>query len=72
MLVWSLLSTPTVIVHALVDDRDEPGHPLGDTVEVYLRRDDAECSLAGIVGDEPDWEPFFEVVEVVLDAGGVN
>jgi hypothetical protein len=51
---------------------NETGHPLGDTVDVYLRGDDAERDLEGIVRDEPDWEPFFEVVEVGLDAGGMN
>jgi hypothetical protein len=28
--------------------------------------------LRGIVGDEPDWEPFLRVVELELAAGGMN
>ena len=68
----TLCCTPSVIVYALVDDRDDPGHPLGDTVDVYLRRDDAEQDLAGIVDDEPGWAPYFSVLEVELVTGCSN
>ena len=53
-------------------DRDDPGHPLGDTVDVYLRRDDAERDLAGTVGDEPGRAPYLSVLEVELVTGCSN
>jgi hypothetical protein len=31
-----------VIVHAILDLRSSPDHPLGDAIETFIRREDAE------------------------------
>jgi hypothetical protein len=62
-----------MIVYALIDSRDELGkHPFGDAVNVYLDRQAAEQGLAGIIRDEPEWEPFLSLVEIELATGNLN
>jgi len=43
-----------VIVCAVVDDALSPDFPLGDSLEVFIRREDAERSIAEVRGDEPE------------------
>jgi hypothetical protein len=47
-----------VIVYALVDERDEPGHPMDDVIDVYVDREAAARELRGIGRDERGWAPF--------------
>ena len=42
-----------VIVHAVVDDALSPGFPLGDAVEVFIRREAAEYFIEEVRGDKP-------------------
>jgi hypothetical protein len=43
-----------VIVNAIIDLRSSPDHPLGDAVETFVRREDAERFIEEVRGDEPD------------------
>jgi len=59
-----------VIVYAVIDLRSSPDHPLGDTVETFLRREDAERSIAEVRGDDPDLTSYLRIEERELEAGG--
>ena len=43
-----------VIVYAIVDLRSSREHPLGDAVETFVRREDAESFIAEVRRDEPE------------------
>jgi len=43
-----------VIVYAIHDLRSSPDHPLGDAVETFVRREDAERFVEEVRGDDPD------------------
>lgn len=43
-----------VIVYAVVDDALSADFPLGDSLEVFFRREDAERFLAEVCGDDPE------------------
>ncbi|MDH5282108.1 MAG: hypothetical protein OEW52_13350, partial [Thermoleophilia bacterium] len=43
-----------MIVYAIVDVRSSPDHPLGDAVETFVRREDAERFIEEVRDDEPD------------------
>jgi hypothetical protein len=62
-----------MILYAIIDSRDQLGtHAFGDVLDVYLDRRAAEQGLRGIIGDEPEWEPFMSLVEIELTAGNLN
>ena len=43
MLMWCPPGCPLGMkVHVIVDVRSSPTHPLGDTIETFIRREDAE------------------------------
>ena len=39
---------------------------LGEAIELYVRREDAERMLAELLRDEPSWESLFRILEVDL------
>ena len=43
-----------VIVYAIVDDALSPDFPLGDSLEVFVRREDAERFVTEVRGDDPE------------------
>ena len=43
-----------MIVYAVVDDARSPAFPLGDSLEVFIRREDAERCIDGVGGNEPE------------------
>jgi hypothetical protein len=43
-----------VIVYAVVDDALSPDFPLGDAIETFIRREDAERFIEEVRGDEPE------------------
>ena len=49
-----LRNRSSVLVYAVVDDALSPTFPLGDALEVYLRREDAERFIEEVRGDEPE------------------
>ncbi len=44
----------SVIVYAVVDDSLSPTSPLGDAVETFIRREDAERFIEKVRGDDPE------------------
>src|SRR5262249_3951740 len=61
-----------VIVHAVVDDALTPDFPLGSSLEVFVRREDAERFIEEVRGDGPELAAMLRVEERELEAGGVN
>jgi hypothetical protein len=61
-----------VLVYAVVDTRSNPDHPLGDAVETFVCREDAERFIDEIRGDDPDLASYLRIEERELDAGGLN
>jgi hypothetical protein len=43
-----------LVVYAVVDEALSPDFPLGDAVEVFIRRVDAEQFIEEVRGDDPD------------------
>ena len=43
-----------MIVYAVVDDTFSPDFPLGDAVETFIRREEAERFIEEVRGDEPE------------------
>ena len=43
-----------VLVYAVVEDSLSPESPLGDSLDVFVRREDAERFIEEIRGDEPE------------------
>jgi hypothetical protein len=61
-----------MLVYAVVDDALSPTFPLGDALEVYVRREDAERFVEEIRGDEPELAESLRVEERELRAGELN
>jgi hypothetical protein len=60
------------IVYAVVDLRSSPDHPLGDAVETFVRREDAERFIEEVRGDDPELASNLRIEERELQAGGLN
>ena len=61
-----------MIVYAVVDDTLSARSPLGDAVDVFVRREDAERFIDEIQRDDPDLAKPLRVEERELEAGGLN
>ena len=61
-----------VIVFAVVDDALSPDFPLGDELEVFVRREDAERFVEEMRGDEPEVAAKLRIEEREFDAGGLT
>jgi hypothetical protein len=46
-----------VIVYAVIDVRTSPDSPLGDAVETFIRREDAERFIEEVRSDDPELRP---------------
>jgi hypothetical protein len=57
-----------VIVYAVVDDALSPDFPLGDSLEVFVRRNDAERFIEGVRGDDPSVASYLRIEERELEA----
>jgi hypothetical protein len=58
----------SVIVYVILDARTSPDHPLGDAVETFLRREDAERFLAEVCGDDPELGSYLRIADRKLEA----
>ena len=45
-------------------------HPLGDAVETFVRREDAERFIEEVWGDDPELASYLRIEERELEAGG--
>ena len=61
-----------MIVYAVVDDALSPDFPLGDAVETFVRREDAERVIEEVRGDDPEMAAKLRIAERELEAGGPN
>jgi len=61
-----------VIVVAVVDDSFSPTSPLGDAIDTFIRREDAEHFIEEVRGDDPELASNLRIEERELEAGGVN
>jgi hypothetical protein len=61
-----------VIVYAVVDDALSLDFPLGDTLEVFVRREDAKRFIEEVRGDDPALANHLPIEERELEAGGLN
>jgi hypothetical protein len=59
-----------VLVYAVVDDSLSPTSPLGDSLDVFVRREDPERLIEEVRGDEPELAEYLRIEE--REAGGVN
>ena len=60
-----------VIVYAVVDDSLR-GHLLGDSLDVFIRREDAECFIEEVRSDDPELAKPLRIEDCELEAGGLN
>ena len=60
----------SVIVYAVVDASLCPASPLGDSIDTFVRREDAERLIANVKRDDPQLASHLRVVERELEAGG--
>ena len=61
-----------MIVYAVVDDALSPDFPLGDAIETFIRREDAERFVEEVRGDDPEVAAKLRIEERELEAGGRN
>ena len=61
-----------MIVYAVVDDALSPDFPLGDAVETFIRREDAERFIEEMRGDDPELAAKLRIEEREFEAGGMN
>jgi hypothetical protein len=61
-----------VIVYAVVDDSLSPDHPLGDAIETFIRREDAERFIEEVHGDDPDLASYLRLEERELGGRARN
>ena len=61
-----------MLVYAVVDNALSPTFPLGDALEVYVRREDAERFIEEDRGDEPELAESLRIEERELETGGLN
>jgi hypothetical protein len=59
-----------VLVCAVVDDSLSPTSPLGDSLDISCRREDAERFIEEVRGDEPELAEELRIEERELEAGG--
>jgi hypothetical protein len=61
-----------VIVHVIVNFRSSVDHRLGDAIETFVRREDAERFVEEVRGDDPELASYLRIEERELEAGGLN
>jgi hypothetical protein len=63
---------PIVLVYAVADDSLSPDFPLGDALDVYVRREEAERFIEEVRSDEPELARYLRIERRTLEAGGRN
>lgn len=65
-------ASSTVIVYVIVYLRSSHDHPLGNAIETFIRRDDAERFVAEVRGDDPGVASHLRIDERELQTGALN
>jgi hypothetical protein len=60
------------IVYAIIEIRSSPDRPLGDALETFIRREDAERFIEEVRGDDPELASHLRIEARELKAGGRN
>ena len=60
-----------MIVYAVFDDALAPDFPLGNTLEVFIRRDDAARFIEEVRGDDPEVATKLGIEERELEGADV-
>jgi hypothetical protein len=58
-----------MIVYAVVDETISPTSPLGDAIDVFLQREDAQRFIEEIAADDPGLAELLRIEERELEAG---
>jgi hypothetical protein len=58
------------MVDAIIEVRSSRDHPLGDAIETFIRREDAERFIEVVRGDDPDLASYLRIEERELRGGG--
>jgi hypothetical protein len=61
-----------VVVYVIRDERCSLDHPLGDAIEVLIRREDAEQFLDEGRRDDPELARHLRIVERELESASPN
>jgi hypothetical protein len=61
-----------VDVYVILGERCSVDHPLGDAVETFVRREEAERFIEEVRGDDPELASYLRIEECELEAGGEN
>lgn len=61
-----------MLVYVIRDVRCSLGHPLGDAIDVLVRREDAEKFIEEVRKDDPELVRHLRIVERELNVGGSN
>jgi hypothetical protein len=61
-----------MIVHAIIDVRSSLDHPLGEAIETFIRREDAERFIDDVRGDDPELASTYGSEERELEALGLS
>jgi hypothetical protein len=59
-------------VYAVLDETLSPNFPFGDSIDVFVRREDAERFIQEVRGDDPELAKPLRIEERELEAGGRN
>jgi hypothetical protein len=65
-------STLAVVVFVIRDVRCSPDHPLGDAIDVLVRREDAERFLDEVRTDDPELARHLRIIERKLKTDSLN
>lgn len=58
------------ITYAVVDEALSPDFPLGDSLELFIRREDAGSFVDEVRGNDPELARDLRIEERELEAGG--
>ena len=61
-----------MIVYAVIDLRSSPDHLLGDAIETFIRREDAERFIDEVESDDPELAGSLRIEKRELEVGGQN
>jgi hypothetical protein len=50
-----------VLVCTITDTRSSPDHPLGDAIETFIRREDAERFIEEVRGNDPGLASYLRI-----------
>ncbi len=68
----TLVTLVLMLVYAVVGESLSPSSSLGDWIDVFILREDAERFVEEVRGDDPELANYLRIEERELEAGGLN